>query len=492
MIEETVDRRMVSFPLWFMLLASVLISALFLPTLATPFDFSEDGCLVYRDIFHVRYDNFCTAVMRQTISEFQHTGPFRPVVWAHWYASSLIHGHNALAYRMERLICCAIAAFCFLLLLREFNINPIASTLVATLACWSTARSEIWLYHGMPEAYGMPYALITLCCAVRASRNGASIYWDVGATVFFLLCLGVKNTYVALLPALLWFRTIGGSISPTEAIAKTGFRLLFYLMPAALPFLHFILLKLYPLPTHFQTQMKIGHLVTHSHALYTAIHPKAMMAGVVFSLVVLLFTRHKVSLDYSKKWFDDPLSKPLGGAILLLSFGLAVYLPWSQSHYRYSMPAVWGADILLGLLLTAAAVHLSFFVRTCLYCVVLMGLLKIGSDTYTVQRTLTARLIPMWQVLKDLEARQPASFALVKGNGTDFYEEECFHFRFHFSHRGSDKSRLTIVPRETMPTTEFVITRSNECPGDRYSIEKQYAPPTYGRKVPGCYLWKRT
>jgi hypothetical protein len=124
MIEETVDRRMVSFPLWFMLLASVLISALFLPTLATPFDFSEDGCLVYRDIFHVRYDNFCTAVMRQTISEFQHTGPFRPVVWAHWYASSLIHGHNALAYRMERLICCAIAAFCFLLLLREFNINP--------------------------------------------------------------------------------------------------------------------------------------------------------------------------------------------------------------------------------------------------------------------------------------------------------------------------------------------------------------------------------
>jgi hypothetical protein len=121
----------------------------------------------------------------------------------------------------------------------------------------------------MPEAYGMPYALITLWCRFASfSKRGIHLLGRWGHCIF-LLCLGVKNTYVALLPALLWFRTIGGSISPTEAIAKTGFRYLFYLMPAAFPFLHFILLKLYPLPTHFQTQMKIGHLVTHSHgALY--------------------------------------------------------------------------------------------------------------------------------------------------------------------------------------------------------------------------------
>ena len=87
------------FPLW-LLAAGFLFAFGYWPTLAAPFDFMDDGNLVYptpgltaRGHVELWWDKVAANV--------EHLGPFRPVVWAHWQLQANLFGADPLAWREE-------------------------------------------------------------------------------------------------------------------------------------------------------------------------------------------------------------------------------------------------------------------------------------------------------------------------------------------------------------------------------------------------------
>jgi hypothetical protein len=412
------------------------------------------------------------------------------VLWGHWFASAVMHGGSAVGFRIERLLLCALSACAFLLLLTELGVGRLASLCAVALACWSGYRSEIWRQFGMPEALGMPYALLSLWCAVRASRPNASIGWDIGSSALFLGALGIKNTYVALAPALLWLRFTGAGVAPWLLVWRSWPRALFYVIPALLPVLQFVSLKFRPTHADFQTRFALAHGVNLLAGVWEAMHPKRM--GVAFAVVLitgaLLALLRRNEGEPTSLW-ERPFVQALGAALLLLAAGAFVYMPWPYCCGRYTMPAVWGADILFALLLSTAR-EARPLVRVGVYGAAALGLLLVGFDTLKLQDRQADLLVPMWDAIHYLEEAVPESAAMRTGEDGEFTEGERIHFSSHLSFRGW--AGLTSVGRlESLPTAEVVLTRTVRPPGGNYVLARRFQRTKGPRGGPACYVWRK-
>ena len=71
------------FPTW-ILLGAVVLACGYLPTLRTPFDFIDDGNLVYPAHTGTSLSGHVALWWEKVVANYEHLGPFRPVVWAHW------------------------------------------------------------------------------------------------------------------------------------------------------------------------------------------------------------------------------------------------------------------------------------------------------------------------------------------------------------------------------------------------------------------------
>ena len=63
---------------WWVLLGAVLLPCVYLPTLQTPFDFIDDGNLVY-PAPPLPVGERLHRVWQRIVANYQHLGPFRPV-----------------------------------------------------------------------------------------------------------------------------------------------------------------------------------------------------------------------------------------------------------------------------------------------------------------------------------------------------------------------------------------------------------------------------
>src|SRR5262249_54415214 len=154
-------------PGWILLWA-VLISSLYLLSLATPLDFNDDGNLVYRSapaapVEHLR------AYRNAVLGEYHNLGLFRPVLLAHWEIAAQLLGPNAGRWRLARLLWAALAAAAMLTLMLELRIRPPAAIAATAVAMWAPEQSEVWHALTLSEGVAMPYALMGLVCAVRAA-----------------------------------------------------------------------------------------------------------------------------------------------------------------------------------------------------------------------------------------------------------------------------------------------------------------------------------
>ena len=113
------------FPLW-LLAAGFLFACGYWPTLSAPFDFLDDGNLVYPAL-GLTARGHVELWWEKVAANVEHLGPFRPVAWAHWQLQANLFGADPVAWRFARLLWCGLAGTMLLALLRELKTHPIAA-----------------------------------------------------------------------------------------------------------------------------------------------------------------------------------------------------------------------------------------------------------------------------------------------------------------------------------------------------------------------------
>ena len=160
---------------WWIVVGAGLLSCVYLPTLNMPFDFIDDGNLVY-PAGPMPLEQRVELVWQKIVANYQDLGPFRPTLWAHWTVEAeLFHG-NPVYWRLARLLWVGLAAGMMLWLMRELRIHPVAALCAAAVVMWNPYRNEIWTSLSLAEGVAMPYALL----ALRLRRPRGSEFAVVG------------------------------------------------------------------------------------------------------------------------------------------------------------------------------------------------------------------------------------------------------------------------------------------------------------------------
>lgn len=415
----------------------LLLAALYLPTLGTPFDFVDDGNLVYPTP-GLSAGGHVGLWWEKVEANYEHLGPFRPTLWVHWQLQANLFDGSASAWRVYRFAWCALSAAMLLWLFAELGAHPAAALLAGALAMWNPYRNEIWTSLTLSEGVAMPYALFALVAARKAATSATPLRWELLSALAVLVALGCKNTFAALVPVQILLRMWPDGVGLRDAWARNGWRSLLLGATLALPAAHFVYFKAHWHPgqyeTHGPSAAQLGRMLS---GLKGAVSLEFMAAGLVLAGLAVWRGRRQ-SPGSAVPGLSAPV--PVLAALLLVAAGVVVYLPLSMMSGRYAMPAVWGLDILVALLLTAlVALPLSAWKKAA-FAGVCAGLAVVAVAGVGKQEKFAARAHLLWDAVRHVEATAPpnARIAWLSGDSTSggLNIEEGIHFRWHLLHRG--------------------------------------------------------
>ena len=300
------------FPWWVPAGAAVLALA-YLPTLAAPFDFIDDGDLVYPappgTTFRQHANRWWTCVTNNV----DHLGPFRPVLWAHWYTQANLFDGDPLAWRASRLVWCALAAGVLLWLFRELRVPPGAALLAGAAAMWNPYRNEVWMSLTLSEGVAMPYALLALVAARRAVSATRPVWWDAVGVACVLVALGCKNTFAALVPAQILLRVWPEGVTLRAGWHAHGRRALLFVLPLALPIGHFIYFKRHWHPGQYEANgPSAAQFVRYLACLKGAAGLDFLGAGIALAAVAVLWRRRREEPILAAEEPTPPAPLPAG------------------------------------------------------------------------------------------------------------------------------------------------------------------------------------
>ena len=474
--------------------AGFLLACVYLPTLSAPFDFMDDGNLVYptRGLSLVEHAELW---WEKVAANVEHLGPFRPVVWAHWQLQANLFGADPFAWRLARLLWCGFAGTMLLALLRELRIHPVAALVAAAAAMWNPYRNEIWTSLTLAEGVAMPYAMTALWAARRADSSSKAWRFDALAIGGLLLALGCKNVFVALLPAMLVMRLWPEGRSWRECLTTNRAAIACYLLPMLLPAGHFV---------YFRTHWHAGQYETPGPSWDQALHFALWLkgaAGLDFLGIGLLLVAGSMLANRRSLRPNGPA---LACSALLLSGGFLVYLPMQIMCGRYTMPAVWGLDIAFAVLLTSfAAIPSSVWTRGG-WIGVTGGLAALVVASAGRQEKVATRSRMLWAVLYHVEETVPrgASVAWIGGDSEqgELNAEEGIHLYWHLLHRGRGDVRLGLMDLAGQPMDRVELAPLQKSPEYRiaarpaeagliWETEKAFAfPYRFGRREYRCTI----
>ncbi len=493
---------------WWIPAGGFLLAALYLPSLATPFDFIDDGNLVYPS----PQSSFAEHVelwWEKVEANYEHLGPFRPTLWAHWELQANLFGGDALAWRVYRLLWCGLAATMLLWLFRELGIHPVAALLAGAVAMWNPYRNEIWTSLTLSEGVAMPYAIFALVAARKAVKSPGPLPWEIASAVAVLVALGCKNTFAALVPAQILLRMWPDGLSLREAWRQNGLRSLTLGVTLALPAAHFIYFKLNwhagQYETHGPTLAQFGRIAS---ALKGAMSLDFMAAGMVLAVVAVWVGRKNLtSQPPFHSGEGSSRSRALACAVLLLLGGIVMYLPLSMISGRYSMPAVWGLDILFAVLLSALVALPVTVWKKAAWAGVCAGVAIVAVANVGKQEKFAARAKMLWAAMHHVEATAPPGTRIAWMSGDSLRGglnvEEGIHFQWHLYHRGRGDIRIGLFDESGKPldrvelppldgeATYALMGRVTDGPGG-WEPEKTFAQGyRLGRERYDCQLSRR-
>jgi hypothetical protein len=483
-------------------IGALAIPCLYLPTLSMAFDFKDDAGLVYP-----RADAIWPRIWQKSVCEFEVSGPFRPVCWAHWEWAAELFGADAPARRLARWLWAALSAAAMLWLLFEFGVHPAAALLTATLAFWNPYRGEIWLGLGLTEAFAMPYAMISLVAALRAARAQHSLRWDILCFVCVLMALGIKNTFAALVPAVVWLRATGGGLNWREGFTQYRWAIAALTLTLALPVTHFLLIKLTGQERIYRTGFTLMQVKDMFRSVISAGNLDWLLVGLVLAAIACRRQEPRlvVSRDNVPPMQTNPRLSVTTGAILLLC-GTGIYLPIDGVAGRYTMPAVWGVDLILatifdGLVRAAPGLWKRAAIASVCLCLPALAIMNYGKQSKAL-----ARSNLLWQPLQFLEGHAPAHATVVWQGTADIVPRnnelpfsESVHFGWHLQARGRSDIEIRTVSmsqaRTDWPKTDestWVISSQPPPAGGDWELVREFHASFWaGWRDYGCYLWTR-
>jgi hypothetical protein len=441
-------------------LGAILLASLYLPTLATRFDFIDDGNLVY-PTGPLPLDERAHVVWQKIVANYEHLGPFRPVLWCHWeLAADLLQG-SELGWRVTRLIWCAFAAALLLWLFLELGIAPAAALAAGAIAMWNPYRNEIWTSLTLAEGVAMPYALLALVCARRAAGSRCPWAWDVLGACVVLAALGCKNTFAALVPAQMFLRVAEDGMPLSEGWRRHGRRALVLSLTLLLPAVHFAYFKWNWHPGQYLTA---GPTLGQGRRIFSALCGAVSVEwiGIGLALAVLAQLIPKVprvnNRSLATAWLAGLMRGyrgALGAGAVLLVGGIAIYLPMDAISGRYTMPAVWGLDLIIAVVLSGLP-GLRTTRRGRVACAALVvGLMGVLVSNLGKQQKFAARSRLLWDVLESVEQQAPpdAHVAWFCGDSLrgELNVEEGIHFQWHLAARGRRDVRIGLYDERGQP-----------------------------------------
>jgi hypothetical protein len=435
---------------WWVLFGAVLLAAAYLPTLATRFDFVDDGNLVYPARAERLADH--VAVWWENVAaNYRHLGPFRPTLWAHWHVTAQFTGGREVGWRMARLGWCALAAGMLLWLMRELGARPAPALFAAAVAMWNPYRNEIWTSLTLSEGVAMPYALGALVCACRAARSPRPWPWDLAGALCVLVALGCKNTFAVLVPVQVFLRLTAGGDTLRDGLRRHGVSAALVSLTLLMPVAHFVYFKLNWRPGQYHLHgVEPGQAGRIVSSLAGALSLDFLTAGLVAAVVAWRAAGRDGAVEFLRRH-----RVALGAAALLLVLGSAVYMPIGAMSGRYTMPAVWGLDVALAVGLTGLA-----GLRPGLPTRVASGLLAVGLAGVLVasvgkQEKFRARAAMLWSVVEHVERAAPpgARLAWVSGDVSrgGLNVEEGIHVHWHLAARGRADVRVALYDDSGRP-----------------------------------------
>ena len=497
---------------WWIVGGALLLAAGYLPSLNTPFDFIDDGNLVYPTPQPTLADH-AELWWDRVRANYDHLGPFRPTLWVHWQLQANLFGGDPFTWRLYRLLWCGLAAGMLLWLFRELGLHPVAALIAGSLAMWNPYRNEIWTSLTLGEGVAMPYALFGLVAARKAALSERPLKWELAAAFAVLVAIGCKNVFAALVPAQIALRMWPEELSLREAWRNNGWRSLALGVTLLVPAAHFVYFKMHWHPgqyeTHGPTLAQLGRIL---NSLKGAVSLEFLAAGLVLVAVALrMASRERERPEEAAPGAyapGSPNSRPaLLCAALLLTGGVVMYLPMNMMSGRYAMPAVWGLDILFAVLLTRLVAVPEGAWKQAAWAGVCAGLAAVMVANVGRQEKFAARARMLWDAVPYVEATAPphARIAWLSGDSLrgGLNVEEGIHFRWHLQQRGRgdvtiglfDESGQPLdrveLPRLDGPPTYCLIGKPDD-PAGGWELERTFAAAYWlGRKRYDCHLSRR-
>jgi hypothetical protein len=447
--------------------AAVVLACGYLPTLAAPFDFIDDGNLVYPAPAGTTFAGHVDRWWDRVRANYDHLGPFRPTLWAHWETAAALCDGDPRPWRAWRLAWCGLSAGMLLWLLRELKVRPLAAVLAAAAAMWNPYRNEIWTSLTLGEGVAMPYALFALVAARRAAASPRPLAWDLASAAAVLMALGCKNVFAALVPAQLALRVLADGVPVREALRRHGRRAAALSLTLLLPVAHYAYFRLNWHPGQYETT---GPTLDQAARLLRALKGAV---GLDFLGVGLLLTAIAITLQSPRIAMRElPTShRPaLLAAVLLLAAGFAVYLPLGMMSGRYTMPAVWGLDIAIGLVLTLFVALPASAGKRLAWAGLTVGVVALAVVNVARQEKLTARSRLLWQAVEYVEATAPPGAAIEWAADDALNAEEGIHFAWHLKHRGRPDIAVGLADADGRPLSRVELPPPGRPPLYRVSV----------------------
>jgi hypothetical protein len=435
------------------------LCGLYASTVSGPFDFEDDGNLVYSSAPHSGFTDRLSLVWENTLAQLQYHGPLRPVHWAYFELHNYIFGTDVLRWRVARLGTLGVSAFLFLVLLLDLRVPRYAGALAVAIGLLAPIRSEIWYRLAFLEALAMPMVLLAFIAARKASRAERPFLWDVIGSLSILSAILTKNVFVAALPAQVMLR-IWPDTRPIDEGVRAHWRPALALsLIAAVPIGHLIYFK-YAVEAH--SPYKVGvPSIKATHSMVRAVLSRAsgyefIGLGLAIALVGV------VACPVARRWArGEPLRRVWILGLLLMLSGIMVYLPLGAVTGRYTVPAAWGVDMLNAALLSCVPAITWRNLRRAIYVALALGALVMVVANLYHQEVFLGRSKILWQTTTWLLHESPphARVAVIK---PAISEAEVFHMRGHLLGQGPRRDIEITGPTDRLPealkSEDLVIT----------------------------------
>jgi len=480
-----------------------LISSVYVPSLRTRFDFIDDGNLVYPSSPMPLRDRLDFA-WQKVVANSEGLGPFRPVLWAHWELQAELFHASAWRWRLARIVWATLAAAAMLRLLLTLGIGPRAALFATALAMWNPWRNEIWRSLTLSEGVAMPYALTTLLCAPRAARSSRPWAWDIGGGLCMLAALGCKNTFAAVVPAQLLLRVAPTGHDILAGCRRHGWRAAALSLTLIMPVVHYIVFVRAWHPGQYETVApSVAQLGRMLKAVGGAVSIDIIGPGLLLGLVALSVRRHPATRDDAARAFEfaECSAALLTGAVLM-ACGIGIYLFIPGVSGRYTMPAVWGADLWIAALLSGLSIAPRSAWRRTAYAVLGVGLIAVAAESLGSQDKFAARANLLWQAVEFVESTASHGDTIAWMGGPDLNVEEGIHFSWHLHGRGREDLSVQLLDAEgrtvsrpevqlTTHSPNFLITgAAAPQPGTEWHLLRRFTASYWGGwRTQSCNVW---